>query len=79
MVVADRGLQEVVAADLCRGAVNHCGSFHLHCNLSSAKAFLVWIACKVGLAAEMSIEVTRELSNCRISFWNFAVYCNADS
>ena len=52
VVVADRGFEEVVPADLCWIIVD------LHCDLGSAEALFVWIACEVCLAAEMSAQVS---------------------
>ena len=51
VVVADRGLKEVVLADLYRVFCN------LQCNLGSAETVLIWIACKVSLATEASLHV----------------------
>ena len=73
MVVADRGLQEVVAANLCRVSV------HIQYYLSSAEALLVWIAGQVSFAAEVPLKISRELGDGCISFRYFSMDCNTDS
>ena len=52
MVVSDRGFEEVVSANF-RWTV-----FNLHCDLGSAEAFFVWVACEGRLAEEVSAQVS---------------------
>ena len=57
VVVADRGLQEVVAAD--------CGSIvpNLHSNLRAAETLFVWVASEVSLAEELPAQIAAELED----------------
>ena len=51
VVIADRGLKEVVLTDLYRVFCN------LYCNLGSAETVLIWIAGKLSLATEASLQI----------------------
>ena len=84
VVVADRGLQEVVAADghlalhTCT-LIQNCPAFDLHRDLSAAEALLVWVASDVGLANELSAKVAGQFENCRRTFRHFAVDGDSDT
>ena len=52
VVVADRGFEEIVSANF-RWVV-----LDLHCNLGSAEAFFVWVACEGCLAEEVSAQIS---------------------
>jgi hypothetical protein len=73
MMVADRGLQEIVLADLDRLLSN------LHGNLSSAETVLIRIAGKLSLTTETPLQVCRNLHDGSLSHREFSVNGQADS
>ena len=71
MMVAYRGLQEVLAADV--------ASFNLHRDLRAAEALLVWVSGESGLAEELPAQVSAQLEDCCRTLRHLAMDGDSDA